>query len=112
MAAGRPVVAFAVDGVRDALGDTGVVLELDDVAGMTRALVDLLGDPALASAAGRTARRRVEVVGDLRTGLARWDAVLTRLHRPEVAPQRHSAEVDRLRLSLGSTALLPRGEER
>jgi glycosyltransferase involved in cell wall biosynthesis len=112
MAAGRPVVAFAVDGVRDALGDTGVVLELDDVAGMTRALVDLLGDPALASAAGRTARRRVEVVGDLRTGLARWNAVLTRLHRPEVAPQRHSAEVDRLRLSLGSTALLPRGEER
>jgi glycosyltransferase involved in cell wall biosynthesis len=112
MAAGRPVVAFAVDGVRDTLGDTGVVLELDDVAGMTRAIVDLLSDPALAMAAGRSARRRVEIVGDLRTGMARWDAVLTRIHRPELAPQRHSAEVDRLRLSLGAASpITARGEQ-
>jgi glycosyltransferase involved in cell wall biosynthesis len=112
MAAGRPVVAFAVDGVRDALGDTGVVLELDDVPGMTRALVDLLSDPALTAAAGRSARRRVEAVGDLRVGLAAWDAVLTRLHRPEYAPAPHSAEVDRLRLSLGATPLPPGGDDR
>lgn len=112
MAAGRPVVAFAVDGVRDTLGDTGVVLEPGDVAGMTRALVDLLRDPALAAAAGGSARRRVEAVGDLRVGLAAWDAVLTRLHQPEIAPAPHSSEVDRLRLSLGGSALLGAPEER
>jgi hypothetical protein len=54
----------------------------------------------------------VEVVGDLRVGLAGWDAVLTRLHQPEVAPQPHSSEVDRLRLSLGGGALLSSQEER
>lgn len=112
MAAGRPVVAFAVDGVRDTLGDTGVVLELDDVAGMSRALVDLLRDPVLATTAGRSARRRVEAVGDLRVGLAGWDAVLTRIYQPEIAPPLHSSEVDRLRLSLRGTALLQGQEDR
>lgn len=79
MAAGRPAVAFEVDGVRAAFGDTGVVLAQDDVSGLARALGDLLADPAAARAAGRAARERVVAVGDLRTGLKAWNGLLAGL---------------------------------
>lgn len=81
MAAGRPVVAFEVDGVRAALGATGVILDNGDVDGLSRALATLLSDPDAASAAGRAAREQVVAVGDLRTTLKQWEAALTKVAR-------------------------------
>jgi Glycosyl transferase family 2/Glycosyl transferases group 1 len=87
MAAARPVVAFTVDGLRAALGDTGVMLKPGDVPGMARALVGFLTDPPAATAAGRAARERLVAVGDLRTSVKAWDDLLTDLvsRRPRPA---------------------------
>jgi glycosyltransferase involved in cell wall biosynthesis len=76
MAMGRPVVAFEVDGVRAAFGDTGVVLAQGDVAGMAGALTRLLEAPEAAKAAGDAARTRAEQVADRRRTLRAWDDVV------------------------------------
>jgi hypothetical protein len=76
MAMGRPVVAFAVDGVRAAFGPTGVVLEQGDVTGMAGALIRLLEAPETARAAGERARERAVQVADRRRTLRAWDAVV------------------------------------
>jgi glycosyltransferase involved in cell wall biosynthesis len=76
MAMGRPVVAFAVDGVRASFGDTGVVLDHGDVDGFATALTGLLTDPAAADAAGEAARARAVEVADLRATMKAWDEVL------------------------------------
>jgi glycosyltransferase involved in cell wall biosynthesis len=76
MAMGRPVVAFAVEGVRAALGQTGVVLEAGDVPGLAKAITDLLRSPDAARAAGRAARDRALTVADRRHSLDAWNRVL------------------------------------
>jgi glycosyltransferase involved in cell wall biosynthesis len=86
MAAGRPVVASGVDGVRAAIGDTGIVVEPGDVPGMARAIAGLLADPAAAQSAGRAARERVVAIGDLRSSLKAWDELLTSLVDGPVNP--------------------------
>lgn len=60
MAAGKPVVATAVDGVPEAVveGETGFLKEPGDVAGLAQAVGRLLGDPGLARRMGETARSR------------------------------------------------------
>ncbi|MGH3827378.1 MAG: glycosyltransferase, partial [Pseudonocardiaceae bacterium] len=107
MAAGRPIVASEVDGVRAAFGDTGVVVRPGDVSGMARAIAGLLADPASARAAGQAARERVVVVGDLRICLKKWDDLLTGLvNRPVNTTQSlRVVPVVRLARSLVSGAL-------
>lgn len=77
MAAGRPVVASDVDGVRATFGGTGAIVPIGDVPALAGAIAALLRDPASAAAAGRAAREQIVAVGDLRTALKTWDAVLT-----------------------------------
>lgn len=61
MAAGRPVVATDVGGVRDAVepGVTGLLVPPGDPAALARAVGELLDDPGRASAMGERGRRRV-----------------------------------------------------
>lgn len=58
-AAGRPVVATDVGGVRDVVvdGETGLVVDTDDEKGFAEALVRLVSDPALAARLGQAAPR-------------------------------------------------------
>ena len=65
MAAGKPVVATAVDGTPEAVadGETGFLRAARDVEGMAAAVASLLGDPALA--------RRMGAAGAARAG--EWD---------------------------------------
>jgi glycosyltransferase involved in cell wall biosynthesis len=62
MAAGRPVVATDVGGVRDAVteGVTGLLVPEEDDAAFAAALERLRGDPALAAALGSAGRREAE----------------------------------------------------
>ena len=62
MAAGRPVVASAVGGLRDSVVDgvTGVLVPPDDPEALARALDTLLDDPARCAAMGTAGRARVE----------------------------------------------------
>lgn len=107
MAAGRPVVASAVDGVREALGDTGHVVEPDDVAGLSRAISYLLTDRPVAVGAGLAARQRVTEVGDLRQCLKTWDELLLALltEHPHPAPGLRVNTVSGLRRTVASGAL-------
>jgi glycosyltransferase involved in cell wall biosynthesis len=62
MAAGRPVVATDVGGVRDAVteGATGLLVPDDDDAAFAAALERLRCNPALAAALGSAGRREAE----------------------------------------------------
>jgi trehalose synthase len=57
----RPVVASAVGGVQDQIvdGESGVLVEPDDLNGFAQAVTGLLGDPARAEWMGYNARERV-----------------------------------------------------
>ncbi|MCE5245859.1 glycosyltransferase, partial [bacterium] len=65
MAAGKPVVATAVDGTPEAVadGETGFLRAARDVEGLAAAVASLLDDPALA--------RRMGAAGAARAG--EWD---------------------------------------
>jgi glycogen(starch) synthase len=58
MAAGLPVVASAVGGIPDALGDAGRLVPPRDPAALAAAVDELLDHPALAAQLGDAARRR------------------------------------------------------
>jgi glycosyltransferase involved in cell wall biosynthesis len=59
MSCGRATVSTDVGGVREAVGDTGLVVPPRDPAAMAAAAVELLGDPARRRAMGEAARLRV-----------------------------------------------------
>ncbi|WP_328917222.1 MULTISPECIES: GT4 family glycosyltransferase PelF [unclassified Streptomyces] len=59
MSCGRCTVSTDVGGVREAVGDTGLVVPPRDPAAMARAALDLLRDPARRAALGEAARLRV-----------------------------------------------------
>jgi glycosyltransferase involved in cell wall biosynthesis len=88
MAMGRPVVAFAVQGVRTAVGDTGTVLPPGDVRGMAAGLAQFLTDPELAASSGRSARDRALEVADLSSTLRSWDDVVTTVAEGRQEPKR------------------------
>jgi glycosyltransferase involved in cell wall biosynthesis len=87
--AGTPVVGYDVDGLRDAVGDGGVLVPAGDVAALRAAVVALLDDRGRRAEAGQRAR---ETAGVGRS----WDDVAARLEeiyaavvgvgRPNVAP--------------------------
>jgi glycosyltransferase involved in cell wall biosynthesis len=64
MAAGRPVVASAVGGLKDLVvdGDTGLLVPAGDVPALRQALERLLADPELRERLGRQARERARAV--------------------------------------------------
>ncbi|MGW7426772.1 GT4 family glycosyltransferase PelF [Streptomyces sp. NPDC054813] len=59
MSCGRATVSTDVGGVREAVGDTGLVVAPRDPAAMASAALELLGDPARRRALGEAARLRV-----------------------------------------------------
>lgn len=58
MASGLPVVAARVGGIPDALGDAGILVEREDVAGLAHAIARLADDPGLRRSLGAAARAR------------------------------------------------------
>jgi glycosyltransferase involved in cell wall biosynthesis len=62
MAAGLPIVATRVGGIPEVIvdGHTGLLVPPDDAAALSRALLRLIDDPALATSLGRAARHVVE----------------------------------------------------
>ena len=58
MMIGKPVVATDVGGVREAIGDCGIVVGPRQPEELAQALIKLLGNPALRESLGRDARER------------------------------------------------------
>ena len=81
MAAARPVVSTRAGGVEDVVTDeqTGLLSDVDDVAGIAARVLRVLRDPALASALGAAGRRRVLQAYDSARLLTDVDALYTRL---------------------------------
>ncbi len=61
MAVGKPIVATDVGGVREALGDSGIVVPPRSPRFLADAVVTLFRDPALQAQLGNDARLRVQV---------------------------------------------------
>ncbi|OEJ38740.1 glycosyl transferase [Streptomyces agglomeratus] len=59
MSCGRTTVSTDVGGVREAVGDTGLVVPPREPDAMARAVLDLMGDEARRTELGRLARQRV-----------------------------------------------------
>jgi glycosyltransferase involved in cell wall biosynthesis len=56
---GRPVISYDIDGAREVvLPETGILLPPRDLAGLTRAILDLAASPAKRAAMGQEGRRR------------------------------------------------------
>jgi glycosyltransferase involved in cell wall biosynthesis len=68
LACERPVVATDAVGMREAVGEGGVVVPREDAAGLAAAIVARLQDPLRAQAEGRAGRARVVAA----YGLERW----------------------------------------
>jgi glycosyltransferase involved in cell wall biosynthesis len=68
MAAGKPVVATAVDDIPELVndGETGLLVESDNVEQLTAALAKLVDDAALRGRMGAAGRKRIEQDFDLR----------------------------------------------
>ncbi|TCK20883.1 glycosyltransferase [Pseudonocardia endophytica] len=77
MAAGRPMVATDVDGVREALGDgAGVLVPAGDPGAVARGLRDVLDDAGKRDRVVRAAHDRIAADHDPAVVLDRYDAVL------------------------------------
>jgi glycosyltransferase involved in cell wall biosynthesis len=79
-AAGLPVIAADVGGVRDAVDDgvSGWVVPAGDEAAFTRALQSLSADPGRAASFGEAGRRRVAEQFLFAHSFDRWDELLRR----------------------------------
>lgn len=76
MACGLPVVASDVSGIRDIVGDGGVVVAVDDADALAGSVIELLGDEDRRSALGHAARRAAEAFGSERVGGSLRDYLL------------------------------------
>ncbi|MFI5212914.1 MAG: glycosyltransferase family 4 protein [Gemmatimonadales bacterium] len=72
---GKPVVGGMAGGVRDAIveGETGLIVDGDDVAAIAGAIAKLLQDSALASRLGSNGRRRVEGLTPAAASARAWE---------------------------------------
>ena len=86
MALGKPVVATAVGGVPEVVADgqTGILVQPGDPAGLAAAVVELLSDPARAEEMGERGRQRAAAHFDIAEMLARTKAVYADLVREEI----------------------------
>ncbi|MEU1042467.1 GT4 family glycosyltransferase PelF [Streptomyces sp. NPDC005551] len=82
MSCGRATVSTDVGGVREAVGDTGLVVAPRDPAAMAAAALDLLGDRERRRALGEAARLRVIEQFTLRQTVDTFRAIYLELSRP------------------------------
>jgi alpha-1,3-rhamnosyl/mannosyltransferase len=58
MAAGAPIIASNVSALPEVLGDTGILVDPDDISAMAEAIESILADPQTAALMGSSARQR------------------------------------------------------
>lgn len=75
LACERPVVATDAVGMREAVGDAGAIVPLEDAVALAAAVIDRLRDPTLAADEGRRGRARVVA----RYSRAAWREAMSRI---------------------------------
>ncbi|MER7974228.1 glycosyltransferase, partial [Streptomyces sp. NPDC096080] len=91
MSCGRATVSTDVGGVREAVGDTGLVVPPRDPDAMAAAALDLLADAARRRAMGEAARLRVIEQFTLRQTIDTFRAIYHEL--PHLTPERRTVPV-------------------
>lgn len=81
MAEGLPVVAFDLEGVKEMVGEAGLLVARGDAAALAAAVGRLIGDGDLRRELGAAARRRVEERYDLAANAGRLEELLRRVAR-------------------------------
>lgn len=80
MAAGKPIVATAVPGVLEVLEEnTGILIPLDDIDELTRALQTLIENPTGRLELGQKGRERVKAYYALEAYVHQWEALYEEL---------------------------------
>jgi glycosyltransferase involved in cell wall biosynthesis len=82
MACGTPVVAYATSGLKDvvASGATGILVdEVGDCDALTRALMEMIGNPERCREMGRAARRRVQDRFDVKLMAQRYSELYQKI---------------------------------
>lgn len=79
LAAGIAVVASAVDGLAEVVGDAGLLVPPDDPVALRAALERLRDDAALRGALGAAGRSRAEARFDVRAMVARYEEIYREL---------------------------------
>ncbi|WP_432135294.1 MULTISPECIES: GT4 family glycosyltransferase PelF [unclassified Streptomyces] len=92
MSCGRATVSTDVGGVREAVGDTGLVVPPRDPAAMAAAALELLNDPERRRALGAAARRRVIEQFTLRQTVDTFRSIYLEL--PDIARRRGEGGAD------------------
>lgn len=75
LAAGVPVIASDVDGLREVVGDAGLLVPAEDPRALHAALVALRDDPALRTALGARGRARAAERLDIRDTIRAYEAL-------------------------------------
>jgi glycosyltransferase involved in cell wall biosynthesis len=88
MACATPVIGSRRGGIPEVLGDTGLLIDPEDVQGFADAMCALLGDPAYRAKLGHAAHQRCREMFDWQVVAKRWN---TLLH----SPAKNGAELDR-----------------
>jgi glycosyltransferase involved in cell wall biosynthesis len=101
MAAARPVIGTAVDGIPEVIVDgvTGFLVAPGDASALAEAIYKLLADPELAARMGRAGQVRARQLFDIRRTVKRLQAIYSGLHA------KRAAALDAP--SRGSRAILP-----
>jgi len=76
MACATPVIGSRRGGIPEILGDTGLLIDPEDIEGFADAMCMLLGNPESAAKLGRAAHRRCREMFDWRVVAQRWNSLL------------------------------------
>jgi spore coat protein SA len=88
MACATPVIASNRGGIPEVLGDTGLLIDPEDIEGFADAMCTLLGDPEYSRKLGRAAHLRCREMFDWQVVAQNWNSLLQ-------SPQKADAELDR-----------------
>lgn len=82
MAAGKPVIGTAVDGIPEVIvdGQTGILVPPEDGPALTQAMDRLLAERELAAAMGRAGQVRAQELFDIRKQVERLQEIYSELH--------------------------------
>jgi len=76
MACAAPVLGSRRGGIPEVLGETGVLIDPEDIAGFAEAMCMLLGNPDYSAKLGRAAHQRSRVMFDWQIVAQRWNSFL------------------------------------
>jgi glycosyltransferase involved in cell wall biosynthesis len=76
MACATPVIGSRRGGIPEVLGDTGLLIDPEDIAEFSDAMCTLLGNPEYARKLGRAAHQRCRELFDWRIVAQRWNSLL------------------------------------